>query len=99
MKNKWKLIADFPVKKYACGLVAGQRVRLRKNFQVKDPGGKVVGPIHKAGEIWEVLKGSDEPPIVVWLRRPDDEQHTWEDSISIFDTFEIVRSGVEPAEQ
>jgi len=93
MKNKWKLIVDFPVKKYACGLVAGQRVRLRKNFQVKDPDGTIVGLVHKAGEIWEVIQGSKEPPIVVWLRRPDGEQHTWEDSASIFDFFEIVKSG------
>jgi len=93
MKNKWKLIVDYPVKKYACGLVAGQRVRLRENIEVKELNGTIV-EIIQAGEIWEVIPGSDEPPVVVWLRRPDGQRHTWDDSASFFDTFDVIKSGV-----
>jgi hypothetical protein len=87
-KTKWKLITDYPVTKYSCGLVVGQYLRLRKDLIVRDPEGKIVKTI-KAGEIWEVIPGSTEPPLDVWLRRPDGQRHTWEDSESIFDTFEI----------
>jgi len=90
MKKEWKLIGDYPIKKYSCGLTAGQKVRLRKDIVVKDHTGKPTGAVHKAGEIWEVLSGSKEPLIVVWLRQPDGKRHTWDDNPSIFDHFEVI---------
>jgi hypothetical protein len=93
MKTKWKLVTRYPIKKYACGLVAGQKLRLRRDLAIKNPRGRAVGPPIKAGEIWEVIPGAAEPPFVVWLRRPDGERHTWDDSKSIFDAFEILTKG------
>lgn len=90
MKNKWKLIGDYPIKKYACGLVAGKKVKLIKDIVQEDHRGKPTGVIYKAGEIWEVLSGSKEPPIVVWLRQPDGKRHTWDDDSSIYEYFEAI---------
>jgi hypothetical protein len=90
MKSEWKLIDDYPIKTYSCGLIAGQKVKLKKDIVVEDHAGKVTGIVHKAGEIWEVLSGSKEPPIVVWLRQPDGNRHTWGDDPSIFEHFEVI---------
>jgi len=90
MKNEWKLIGEYPIKEYSCGLVAGQKVKLRSDIVVTDHAGNPTGTVHKAGEIWEVLTGSKEPPIVVWLRQPDGKRHTWDDDSSIFEHFEVI---------
>jgi hypothetical protein len=88
-KPKWKLVTDFPVTKYRCGVVAGDEVRLRKELVVRDHRGKTVG-VHRAGEIWIVLSGSAEPPVDVWLGRPDGERHTWTDDDDFWNWFEKV---------
>ncbi|MCW5552841.1 MAG: hypothetical protein KIS67_11865 [Verrucomicrobiae bacterium] len=90
MEQKWKLVGVYPIKHYACGLVAGQMVRLLKDVVARDTVGQETGTVFRAGEIWEVVSGSDEPPIVVWLRRSDGERQTWDDTPSIYDYFEIV---------
>ena len=90
MKSKFKLIGEYPIKEYACGLTAGQKVKLLKDIVMEDHHGKPTGSIYNAGEIWEVLSGSKEPPIVVWLRQPDGKRHTWDDDSSIFDYFEVI---------
>jgi hypothetical protein len=88
--NKWKLIESYPVKKYNCGLAAGQKVRLIKDIIVKDHSGDPTGLTPKVGEIWEVISGASELPIDVWLRQPDGKRHTWDDDASIFEYFEVV---------
>ena len=88
MKKKWKLIGDYPVKKYQCGLVAGQKLRLRKDVVIQDTDGKRTGKVYRAGDIWTVIPGSAEPPLDVWLQRPDGGRHTWPDSPEIFEKFE-----------
>jgi hypothetical protein len=59
-------VTHYPVTEYRCGARTGDRVRLRRE----------IGS-HPAGEIWSVLPGAVEEPIVVWLRQADDETHTW----------------------
>jgi hypothetical protein len=90
MKNNWKLIGSYPVERYSCGVVAGQMVRLRKKLTVKDHAGNPAGEVHDPGEIWKVMPGSDERPVVVWLLTPNGRLHTWDDSPSFFDFFEII---------
>jgi hypothetical protein len=75
-------------KTYKCGLVAGQRVRLKKELPIVNHLGKVT-EVQSAGEVWEVLSMSRLDP-VVWLRQPDGERHTWDDSDEIFEFFEVV---------
>jgi hypothetical protein len=89
MKKDWKIITEYPVKQYECGLVAGQKVKLLKELKTRDHEKKVKS-VNKAGEIWEVLAGADESPRVVWLRQPDGQRHTWDDSSSIFEFFEPI---------
>jgi hypothetical protein len=90
MKDKWRLIGTYPVQIYACGLKAGQKLRLRKDVVVRDTDGCEAGTVFKAGEFWEVILGSAEPPLEVWLQRPKGDRHTWCDTMAIFDQFEIV---------
>ena len=86
---KWKLVTEYPITEYQCGIRAGERVRLRQELVVRDYRGKPTG-VHHAGEIWTVLSGSAEPPVVVWLRQPDGERHTWDDGDIFWTWFERV---------
>jgi hypothetical protein len=88
-KNQWKLIHNYDVTNYQCGLKAGDWVRLRKDLHTARHDGTPTG-VYLAGEIWHVLSGASEDPGVVWFRRPDGNRHTWDDDPSIFDWFEKV---------
>jgi hypothetical protein len=89
-KPKWKLVTEFPVTEYECGIRAGERVRLRQDIVVRDHRGKPTGSVYRRGEIWEVLRGSVEPPVVVWLRMLDGRSHTWSDDDDFWRQFERV---------
>ena len=82
-----------PVSKYKCGLESGNYVRLKKKLVVKDAKGKRVA-VHNADEMWKVVNGSKEKPLVVWLRQPDGRLHTWDDNNSIFHWFELIPGDV-----
>jgi len=88
--RQWKLIGEYPITEYRCGIRAGEQVRLRKELVVRDPNGKIVPPGYQAGEVWTVLSGSAEPPVDVWLRRPDGDRHTWTDDDDFWNWFERV---------
>ena len=88
-KKKLRFVSKYPVKKYRCGLMLGDRVMLRKRVVVKDHLGKPTGKVWKKGEIWSVLQGTKG---VVWFRRPDGEVHTWDDDQSV---YEVVKKIVE----
>src|SRR5207247_9799454 len=74
---KWKFVSEFPISEYRCGLRAGQRVRLKHDITVLDHKGQPTGKVHREGEIGSLLRGSKEPPVVVWLRQTDGAPHTW----------------------
>ena len=90
MKDQWKSITDYPVIKYSCGLSAGDRVRLRKDIIDTNNLDAPILPSLKMDQIWEVIPGSDVPPIVVWFRRTDGERHTGDDAASIFEYVELL---------
>ena len=48
---------------YRCGLVAGQRVRLKKDLIVTDSDGKPSGKMNSKGEQWVVLTGVATDPV------------------------------------
>lgn len=89
-KKKWKLNTEYPVEKYACGLVVGDKLRLRKDLVITDHHGEPCGQVERTGGIWEVPPGSAEPPVVVWLLQPDGKRHTWDDSDEIYEYFEVL---------
>jgi hypothetical protein len=70
---------------YKCGLVAGQRVRLKKDLVVTTYDGVATGEIHPCGEEWIVLTGITSDP-VLWFRQPDGGRCTWSD-----DTAEVEK--------
>ena len=75
---------------YRCGLVAGQRVALRKKLVVLDYRGRPTGTVHPVGEVWVVLSGLKSDP-VLWFRQPDGERCTWDDDAeSVEEWFEVV---------
>ena len=88
--SKWKFhIPDESnrITTYRCGLIVGQRVRLKKELAIACSG-KPAGKIHPAGEEWIVLAGITTDP-VLWFRRPDGERHSWDDdSASVNEWFE-----------
>ncbi|WP_153557821.1 hypothetical protein [Roseimaritima sediminicola] len=93
--SDWKLHAadeDNLFSQYKCGLVAGQRVMLRRELVCRDHTGEPSGEIHPAGEIWTVLPGLISDP-VLWLRQPDGARHTWDDDVAqVAEWFQVVES-------
>lgn len=81
-KSKWKLVSEYAVGTYACGLRAGDVVELRKPLVILDHAGAPTGEVHPAGERWTVLPGAADSPGVVWFREPDGSRHTWDDDPS-----------------
>ena len=58
--SEWKLhipTEDNRITHYQCGLVAGQRVRLKKDLVVTTHDGVSTGTVHRSGEEWTVLTG------------------------------------------
>ena len=86
-KDKFVLVTEHPVKKYKCGLQAGDLVRLRQDIIVRDHKGKPTGTIHSAGEVWKVLPGSKVGRIDVWFMQPDGGRHTWADERTAIDEW------------
>ena len=78
-EDAYHSVRDYPVEQYRCGAKAGDRVRLRRDIGV-----------HPVGQIWTVLRGAAEEPVVVWLRQADGETHTWSDDEDFLATFEIL---------
>ena len=77
---------------YKCGLVAGQRVALRKELIIRDHLGEPTGKTHPVGEIWQVLSGLKSDP-VLWFRMPDGERCTWDDDPEdVAEWFDVVES-------
>ena len=75
---------------YKCGLVAGQRVRLKKDLVVTSRGGVPTGEVHRRGEEWAVLTGITTDP-VLWFGQPDGERCTWDDdALSVDEWFERI---------
>lgn len=91
--SDWKLHVPTEsnrITQYKCGLVAGQRVRLRKELVMTDRNGQATGAIHPCGEEWTVLPGISTDP-VLWFQRSDGERCTWDDdAISIDEWFEKI---------
>lgn len=86
--DNWRLITEYNVEKYKCGLHAGNRVRLIKDLDITR--GKKLLYIRPKGQIWTVLAGSEDDPGTIWFLRPDGERHTWPDEQSVFEYFEVV---------
>ena len=86
--SKWKLhVPDESnrITRYKCGLVAGQRVRLKKDLLITCRG-VPTGKVYRAGEEWVVLIGITTDP-VVWFRQADGERHTWNDDLASVDEW------------
>jgi hypothetical protein len=86
--SEWKLhIPDESngITAYKCGLVIGQRVRLKKELVITRSGAPT-SKVHRAGQEWVVLAGIATDP-VLWLRGPDGERHTWDDDSTSVDEW------------
>ena len=90
MSEDWKLVTadQMTLEEYACGVKAGDILRLRSDLHIRDSHGQPTDKIQPAGEKNVVLFGNRDEPDVIWLERPDGEQHTWD--LSILDTFELT---------
>ena len=90
---KWKMhvpCANNRINQYRCGLVAGQRVRLKKDLAVKAHDGTPTGERYSAGEEWLVLAGITSDP-VLWFLQANGERCTWDDDEkSVHEWFELV---------
>ena len=91
--SEWKLHVPTEsnrITHYRCGLVAGQRVRLKKDLVVKSGDGVPTGVVHHRGEEWAVLIGITTDP-VLWFGQPDGKRCTWDDdAASVDEWFERI---------
>lgn len=77
------------ITRYKCGLMAGQRVRLKKELVIRDHHGKPTGNIHPVGEQWTVLAGVSTDP-VLQFKQADGSRHFGDDNAaSVNEWFEI----------
>ena len=91
-KDKYKLVTEYKVTAYRCGLKAGDRVRLKKDIEIKNHDDLPTGKKFKKGDVWTVIPGSKEGRIDVWFRQSDGQPHTWDDdSQSITEWFEVLK--------
>ncbi|MBN8711164.1 MAG: hypothetical protein J0I10_17415 [Verrucomicrobia bacterium] len=86
--NEYRLVTEYELVDYPCGLSAGDRLRVKVAIVVHQ-GSKPTGVVHPVGDVWTVLRGVVDEPDIVWLRQPDGKSHTWTGS-DIFETFEKV---------
>jgi hypothetical protein len=91
--SEYRLVTDYDLRDYPCGLSAGSHLRIKKDIVIHQ-GGKPTGEVFQVGEVWTVLKGIVNEPEVVWLRQADGKPHTW-DGGDIFDTFEAIEKNAE----
>ena len=89
--DTYKPITEYPISEYRCGARAGDCVRLRRDMVVCDHKDRPTGEVHRAGEIWTVLRGTAEVQPIIWLRQPEGDAHTWSDDDNFLQTFEIIR--------
>lgn len=89
--REFKLVGEYDIDAYQCGLKAGDRVRLRRELTIRDQTGQT-SEVHPSSEIWTVLRGSSHDPSVVWLRQANGKRHTWDDTEEIFEWFERIDS-------
>ncbi len=78
--DTYRLVNDYNLMKYPCGLKTGDELELLCRIKIQDHDGSVTGH-HEPGEIWTVLSGVVSEPDVIWLRQPDGERHTWDETI------------------
>jgi hypothetical protein len=81
-------VDKFTVERYACGLVAGEKLRLKRRPSVEASDDESPMSDYSIGEVMEVLLGSDLDPGTVLLERANGEMVSWDDDESIFDDFE-----------
>lgn len=91
-KKEIRLITEYSVQNYRCGLKAGDQVRLKKHIQVRNHLGHFTSKFYRSGEVWTVLPGSKEEPNVVWFCQSNGKRHTWDDDPSLFKTFDLMKT-------
>ncbi len=88
--SSFRLISDFNLMTYRCGVKAGSVLRLRQDIAVKDHNGIPTGKILPAGGVWKVLPGSKDDVGTVRLMQPDGKLHTWDDAPTLLEAFEVL---------
>ena len=86
--NEFRLVTEYGLTDYPCGLSAGTRLRIKKEIVTRQ-GNAPTGVVYPVGETWTVLNGVVDEPGIIWLRQADGESHTW-DAEDILDTFEKI---------
>ncbi len=89
-KSSFRLVCDFDVQTYRCGVKAGNSLRLRRDIEIKDHAGKPTGKVFREGGVWKVLPGAKDDIGTVRLMQPDGKLHTWDDDLTLLQMFEIV---------
>ncbi len=79
--DKFKLVNEYKLQEYPCGLRAGDKLKLKQNLEITDYEGNLTGECYQASEVWTVLSGVETEPNIIWLCQPDGERHTWDETI------------------
>jgi hypothetical protein len=89
-ESEYVAVNDFTVRRYVCGLVAGERLRLKRLPAVAS-GADCAQNDYSVGEVMEVLMGSDLDAGSVLLERSNGDMVSWDDNEGIFDDFERLQ--------
>ncbi|MEO0454445.1 MAG: hypothetical protein AAFY98_09960 [Verrucomicrobiota bacterium] len=86
--DNFKLVSDYSLSDYPCGLTEGDKLQLKTELVCKDHAGTTTGKTFSAHDTWTVLPGVPDEPKVIWLRDPSGERHTWDEDL--FDHFNKI---------
>ena len=87
-KTSFRLVTEYPVTVYKCGLKAGDIIRLKHEIRIKDHEDRPTGQVYVLGDTWTVIPGAKEDPQALWLKKSDGKRCTWSDDETVFETFE-----------
>ena len=90
-QSEYVAINSFTVQRYGCGLLAGERIRVKRQALAEPASGDETQIAYPVDEVMEVLLGSDLDPGTVLLERTNGETISWDDDASIFETFERLQ--------
>lgn len=92
-QDEYVPINKFDIICYKCGLKPGDKVELLNDILIDNSKDRATEDKYFKGEIWTVLIGSSQDPNTLWFRRPDGNEHSWDDNKDIFKTFKLISTG------
>jgi hypothetical protein len=66
--DAYRLVKDYSLEQYSCGLSAGTELSIKREIRVSDHTGKETEKIYPEGKVWTALPGVAVNPDFIWIR-------------------------------